>query len=544
MNKLYGSACIAVVLALVLGVWPVHAIDTPTLTFIPSKLSVNSSFMVIADPHASATENVRVLWIVGGEEGGYGLFPKIGDKWICYFSDTDPLATCGPALFREKGSYSFIVRAKNQYGEITDESAGENNVTIGGISLQTDVNIQGNNVTVVVYPSTLVDGVSYTVYDSNGEPVQGKSGSLQKKVYSYVGSITLPDGVYYIAFEAESSSTNDFGGGLIKVTTGVGQSSGNYRLVSDPVVWSTVIEAGGTRQKSNFRITNTGTSPAKHITVSIPSELSDYIAVSLPKTELNSSESMYFTFTLKNIEHGMEIKTKLDVLSDGFKVGEIPVNVLVSVINESGGTYSCEGKTDGSDCMGGICCGGICRKRATCCSSSDCDNGEECQNYVCKAASSSQQNVCEGETDGTVCTQEGSTGICCNENCIVGGECCNDFDCSEGNCIGHKCETSSAGECEGKEDGDFCSNGYCYREECVECFKDSQCYNGTCDLATNTCTASTGGGGGIDITIILIIALVVVGGIGAYIYLKDMKKKKEGEESEYKEEDFDEEEFY
>ena len=460
------------------------AIEAPEVEIIPSRISANASFLIIADPHPEPGENVRVMWYVGGTPD-YGLFPKIGDKWMCYFSNTDPYATCGPSLFAQSWEYTLVTVAKNQYGNYTNETQGKTTIHVGGISLVPEISKSGNRITMVVYPNTVVDYVSYKVYSQSGDLIPEKSGSLTKNVFSYSGNITLENGVYYIAFETESSSLNDFGGTLVRVAVGVGETVPGYALKADPVRWSTVINKGETKERSGFRIINIGTTTLSNLSISMPEELSQYVEIILPKNELNASESMYYTVRLENIFSGMEIHANADILSGKEKVGEIPLEIYVSVINQSQEIteFSCEGKADGEYCLGGICCNGICREKANCCSDSDCPLGELCVNYVCKAV---EQN-----------------------------------------------------ECEGKEDGELCSIGVCYHGECVECYRDEDCGGGMV-CRDNVCVAAPSSGN--IFLIVAVIALVGIGVIGGIVYFKKIKSKK-AEEEEY-EEGFEEEEFY
>ena len=507
------------------------AIEAPEVEIIPSRISANASFLIIADPHPEPGENVRVMWYVGGTPD-YGLFPKIGDKWMCYFSNTDPYATCGPSLFAQSWEYTLVTVAKNQYGNYTNETQGKTTIHVGGISLVPEISKSGNRITMVVYPNTVVDYVSYKVYSQSGDLIPEKSGSLTKNVFSYSGNITLENGVYYIAFETESSSLNDFGGTLVRVAVGVGETVPGYALKADPVRWSTVINKGETKERSGFRIINIGTTTLSNLSISMPEELSQYVEIILPKNELNASESMYYTVRLENIFSGMEIHANADILSGKEKVGEIPLEIYVSVINQSQEIteFSCEGKADGEYCLGGICCNGICREKANCCSDSDCPLGELCVNYVCKAV---EQNECEGKEDGELC----SIGVCYHGECV---ECYRDEHCSEGRCENNRCVVSQPeNECYGKEDGELCSIGVCYHGECVECYRDEDCGGGMV-CRDNVCVAAPSSGN--IFLIVAVIALVGIGVIGGIVYFKKIKSKK-AEEEEY-EEGFEEEEFY
>ena len=71
------------------------------LAVIPERVTADAGFLAIADPAPLADEVVRVEWWVDseGSVAYYGLFPKIADQWVCYFSNTDTASTCGPSPF-------------------------------------------------------------------------------------------------------------------------------------------------------------------------------------------------------------------------------------------------------------------------------------------------------------------------------------------------------------------------------------------------------------------------------------------------------------
>ena len=220
------------VAAFLLNAQGAGALEAPDVTFIPEKLSVNSSFLVIADPHVDEGESVLVNWVVGGIS--YGSFPKISGKWMCYFSSTDSTATCGPTPFTEPGSYVFVASSLDQNGESSNETEGENDIDIGSLRLSVLITKAGNDISMEVYPSDLVSGVSYQVYSSTGEAMSGLGGDLEKVEVPYVGEISLADGEYYISFEAESAG--DFGGTLLRVFVGTSSQGGSSGILDvDPI---------------------------------------------------------------------------------------------------------------------------------------------------------------------------------------------------------------------------------------------------------------------------------------------------------------------
>jgi hypothetical protein len=516
------------------------SLDAPNITFIPSKISVNSSFIVIADPNAGDDDSILVNWVAGGVS--YGSFPKVYGKWMCYFSNTDSSATCGPTPFTEPIPYRFDVSSMNQHGETSNQSEGEHTIDIGNLRLSILITKAGNDISMEVYPSDLVEGVTYSVYSSTGDPMSGMSGDLEKVEVPYVGTISLSNGEYYIAFEADASS-GGFGGSLTRVFVGPGSTNGggDYQLDVDPVVWNPIVSSGGSRTKSNNQITNTGTSAITGLSADVPPEFRRYLDVDLLESSLNVSESMYYTLTLTDIYSSMDINTVVDILSGTSKVGEIVLDLKVSVINDTGASLTCEAKSDGTLCIGGICCDSICREKSNCCSNLDCGQDEECINYLCRQTSTDE---CSGQSDGYTCTG----GICCSERCRFGGECCSAFDCGvDEECSSYNCVPITGDECEGAADGDTCAGGVCFNDECVECYLTSHCQAGeTCNAESNTCGTGPPAPEG-DYTLIIIAVVVLAAAVGAFLYLKKFRKPKSPEDEEYKEGEeggFADEEFY
>ena len=117
-------------------------------------------------------------------------------------------------------------------------------------------------------------------------------------------------------------------------------------------------------------------------------------------------------------------------------------------------------------------------------------------------------------------------------------------------CISLNSTTSD--ECEGKYDGDLCSDGVCFKEQCVECYEDEHCGSGEECGIYNTCQKKAGPGGdgeGVSIVLILVIAAVGAAAAIGILLFRKMKKgghaaEEEGFSGEGGEETFDDEEFY
>ena len=182
---------------------------------------------------------------------------------------------------------------------------------------------------------------------------------------------------------------------------------------------------------------------------------------------------------------------------------------------------SCQDKSDGADCFGGICCGETCRKKASCCDDLDCSSTEECTSYRCASTGTTtiqdvpcSSGVCnigatscpaDEEWKGT-CREDGDDGICCGPSTSTSGD-----------------------ECFGEYDGTECDDGFkvCCDEECMECCTNDHCAIGdVCEYGY----CSTPETPDVDYTLYIIIAVVAAGGIGAFLYFTKFKKKKGGDE--------------
>ncbi|MEM7815995.1 MAG: hypothetical protein QXN71_02665 [Candidatus Aenigmatarchaeota archaeon] len=516
------------------------SIETPEVTFIPEQISVNSSFLMIADPKALPGEIVAVSWIIPGIENAYGSFPKVGNKWVCYFSNTDPLATCGYNRFPYPSPYTVLVDATT-YGQVENKSV---NITIGGIPITTEIASSGTNVYMKAWAGGPVSTpISYKVYSSESfEIIKTGTMTYNPNIYGYTSNITLQNGEYYIAFTANSST--DFGGGVARVVVGGGTTPISKDISAESIIHNPVINPGQIYTLRKFKLTNIGTQNITALSITVPQELLSILTINPEKTSLEHNESTIMVVTLKNIQNSLNISTYATLFSGSEQILQIPVELRVTVIGAVDPS-SCLGKDDGSLCLGGICCGEICRVKAECCLSSDCPSGKVCTDFKC--VTSITPSECEGKPDMSTCTD----GICCSGACIQGGECCVSSDCPSGKTCSYnnKCISSvTPGECEGKTDGTTCSTGVCCSGECVECCKNDDCKQGEVCSTLNKCEpSSTDGGGGIDVLTIALIAGGVAAAVfaGFFIFKKFIKKKGEGEEEvETEEEEFSDEDFY
>jgi hypothetical protein len=528
---------VSVILLAVLGASAQAQLPTPTVTFIPNQLSAESSFMMIGDP-GSVGGSVRMNWVTDG--GGYGHLPYINDRYMCYFSDTDFMSTCGPAPFRypttEGSPYLMDVFTFDSDGNQGNASL---NVNIGGLKIIPDVTIDFDRgvATLLVYTTPgIADSMSYKVFDSMLNQRTSGYVPLTRIVGTpyYNGSVSLGSGTYYIAFKA--NTTGDFGGGMIKVNM-AGESGEGYEGViqADPLNIDVLVE--GSSQPAlpgDKRIINTLNQTFQGISISMPPEISRYVSITIPNSTIGPYESMYYTIILQGVSSSLDIDTSADIKSGGGALlGKISVKMKISY---TGGNFGdCSILPEGADCLGGICCGGICRKKAECCTTSDCLSGE-CSSYRCVSGGAISDIPCASgtcrtdiiscpldQTETGTCTSGGTTGICC---------------------IG-------TGECVGMSDMEPCTYGVCCDEECMigDCCTSIDC-TGEEFCIDNLCTEQEGEGGtggGIDLFLILIIAgIAAAAGAGIWFFMKKRKGGSAEEEFEDKKDEdvFDEEEFY
>ncbi len=328
----------------------VPALATPNVTFIPDDFSANSSLIVIVDP-GKVSESLIITWTCP-ECGFYrdylpgtdrGSIPKVGDKWYCYFSNTDNTSNCGPVPFTVttygSSPYSFIVYSLNQYGETRNKSI---TLHTGGVELTINTTISGKTVEMTVWADTSVSGVSYAVYSADTvEAVPGKSGSLSyfSPNRAYIGNVTLDYEDYFIEFRADAPGGN-FGGELVRIPLkqpGVVLPDGVVEvedIVVEPVVLDILINRNQRFEQSGFEITNLGNVTIRNLSVEVPENLSYYLSVDLAQDTLGPGGRVFFTVVLENIQNAMGINTNVNLTSNNTFIKYIPVNITVSVINE------------------------------------------------------------------------------------------------------------------------------------------------------------------------------------------------------------------
>jgi len=321
------------------------ALQTPSAQLIPSNISANSSFLMTVDMGIT-TDSVRVMWSTPGIMFGVGSVPKSGSKYICYFSSTDEASTCGPGPFAEKATWQMNINAINQNSETSNVSIS---VPVGGTKLIPRIDMINNTIYIRVSPSgSPPDSVSYIVYNSNLSIIQYET-AMQYEIETgrYTASKTLNPGVYYIVFRASSAS--DFGGGVQRVEIPsaqqqAGQSCTNATgssipgITADRAKLSVLIKPRDIYQKTNLRISNTLNTTLTDLSVKPIENISDYMQISLQKTELLPNETTYYTVKLFNITTAMGLNADFEVWNGSNILGYISANISVSVIGTATST--------------------------------------------------------------------------------------------------------------------------------------------------------------------------------------------------------------
>jgi len=519
----------------------------PQVTFIPDQLSAESSFVMIADP-GDVEGSVRVSWTVWGDPVYNGHLPYIDGSYMCYFSDTDYQSTCGPSPFRISSELLgfpydvdlFTFDSEGDQGNTTIE------VDIGGLKIIPDLttDFDTDSVKILAYTTpAIADSVSYSVFDSGFNPKTSGYLSLTRITGTpyYNGSVELDPGIYYIAFKAET--LDDFGGGMERVDMAGGGNGGHDGVLqADPVDIEVLVEAGSQPSlPQNKRIINTLNQTFEGVSISLSTDISKYVTITIPNSTIEPYQTMYYSIELHSISSSLDINTVAEIKSQaGTVIGEIPVKMRISYT--SGGMTDCGQLADGADCLGGICCSKVCQKMAECCASTDCPSGQTCSaGYRCVSGTPTDRSCTAGTcmTDGSLSCPGGQdeTGTC-----ISGG-------------LSYIC-CAEAGECSGQSDLATCSLGICCSGVCIETTGYECCSYLDCDIygddyscVNNKCLPPEPEPVEIDFLLIgLIVALAAVGGLGAWWFLK--RKKKSPEDEEFKEESkkeediFNEEEFY
>ncbi len=203
-----GLLVLGLVLALLLI--PVSALALePSITVMPvdKLVSANSSFILRVNPN-TLQKPIRVTWsVIGGGERGVGSFPLVDGVGLCYFSNVDENATCGPSPFTVSGEQQLYVNVITPSGIV-------NATKTLNIS---DIYVPLNHITVVdnmIYIRVGGDidkdyTVTYHVYTGELDYVAQRSLAYDPIEDKHVGNYTFPEaGVYYVFIQAVKGSSS------------------------------------------------------------------------------------------------------------------------------------------------------------------------------------------------------------------------------------------------------------------------------------------------------------------------------------------------
>ncbi|MBU0530532.1 MAG: dolichyl-diphosphooligosaccharide--protein glycosyltransferase subunit 2, partial [Nanoarchaeota archaeon] len=316
-----------------------HALYTPTQpTFIPQTLSPNSSFIMYSQHPDSGS--LRLAWDIKWnplcDAAHAGLLHKSGDKWMCYFSDSDDASTCGPSPFTgcpAGETYTMGITVISATGDMSNNTF---QIPVGNIELASQVTQNNGTINIKVCPILVtVDTVSYEIYASN---LSQMSTSRQLtydagNTFCYLGNTSLDPDEYYLAFKAIQGS--QAGGDLLKVVVEGAAQEEDVKITSDityeiPDLAPTLGADTTTWTFTNGKITNVGKKTYSNLTVDVPVDLAGKMDIILMQTSLAENDTTLFTINLKNINEGIQIVTKFDLKSNNVVIAKIPLSIFVS----------------------------------------------------------------------------------------------------------------------------------------------------------------------------------------------------------------------
>jgi hypothetical protein len=223
--------------------------DSPDVIILPDEkvLSVNSAVLIKVDPKTTE-KPMRITWSVYNTGSiGLGSFPFVEGKGLCYFSNSDGNATCGPSPFFNAGPTEMYINV------ITPGGASNKTIplNISSVSVPlTGVNKADNTVYMNFYMGQKA-WMKYSIYKEDLSIYQTER-SLEYDIVQarYAGNITLNPGVYYFTFMVNDSGT--YGSTLKRIEI----PSGDYLTM----------QAGKAEYWTGEKVTVTGTSSAASVT--------------------------------------------------------------------------------------------------------------------------------------------------------------------------------------------------------------------------------------------------------------------------------------
>jgi hypothetical protein len=207
MKRIWGLFLVYVlVLAFFVNVG-LAAAEQPEVLILPNDkiVSVDSPVVIKVDPKTT-TMPMRITWSVYNTGNiGMGSFPIQADgKGLCYFSNSDGNATCGPSPFFQQGETEFYVFVVTSSG-ITNRTVYMN---ISPATIPVDGVDRVDNTVFMYINMGKKDFMKYSIYKEDLTIYQSDR-PLDYDVSDgrYEGNITLNAGTYYFAFLVNASGT-------------------------------------------------------------------------------------------------------------------------------------------------------------------------------------------------------------------------------------------------------------------------------------------------------------------------------------------------
>ncbi|MFH1294426.1 MAG: hypothetical protein ABIH90_00605 [Candidatus Aenigmatarchaeota archaeon] len=327
------------VLCVLLLAFQADALVITGVEFYPENPSIGSGFIVVA--RVESNSSVRVPWMVPGACGVdgtcYGQMPKSGDAYICYFSNIDLNASCGPSPFSIPGSLErFVVFAMDGTGAVVQQ---ETEIATGAVQFNAYLQIYNESIKMQVFQQ--FDSVSYKVYDKS--MIEKASGNLSRNEYgTYIGDIAYQEEYKFIVFSGSGAS--GLAGAVMTVPSPqadepeIPGSNATYNVkAQDVTVYDGVVRQGKTFRYTGSRITNNGATNVTELRVVVPDALKKYLRVTLNNSTLAPNESIPMIVEVVNLEGHLEISTTVDVMAGETKVGMANINIKISVLAGEGG---------------------------------------------------------------------------------------------------------------------------------------------------------------------------------------------------------------
>jgi len=334
------AALAATALCLLLAPSAAYAIQITGIELYPAAPSASAGFIAVV--RAVTNASAKVSWMSPEacaelKDSCFGQFQRSGDAFVCYFSNSDANATCGPSPFRTPGfQYNFVVYGVESGPVVEQKKQIVTGAVPFNVFVQTVAN--GTNSTVKIQVFQLMDSVSYKIYDSG--MVEKASGSLQRNEYgTFVGDLPYSGSYRYIVFSGTGPSGT--AGGAVTVPAAPTQQSTaaqTYNVEAQEVkVYDAVVKQGSSWKYRNCRVTNRGDA-IQNLTVKVPDALKKYLKATLDNTTLAPNASTMLALEIPSLQSHLELSTALPLMIGDKQVGEAEVNIKISIVaDEAGG---------------------------------------------------------------------------------------------------------------------------------------------------------------------------------------------------------------